>query len=355
LALGADLKSSITLAVHGQAFVSQHLGDLENLAAFQAFQETIYDLCQMYRVKLEDALVVHDLHPNYASTRFALEAGSQRLGVQHHEAHIASVLAEHKAWDAPVLGFAFDGTGFGHDSTIWGGEVFHGSLEHGFERVAHLRTAPVPGGDAAARHPTQAAVGFLANCKDAVLEKILEKPFNFPSQRVQVARALISSGLNTSATSSMGRLFDTISALTGFTRKMSFEGQAAIRLEALARGLPAEYPYPFPFDGNTWDYAPLLKALLEDVAAGIKVSIIARRFHETIAQGVLEATQTLARSRSFAVVALSGGVFQNRLLLELCLERLHRHGFEVWFNRFVPANDGGISLGQAALAAHQEV
>jgi hydrogenase maturation protein HypF len=352
LGVGAELKSSITLAVHGHAFVSQHLGDLENLDAFEAFQETVCDLSSMYRVNLEDALIVHDLHPNYASTTFALEF-PRTWSVQHHRAHIASVLAERanhdpNAWNVPVLGFAFDGTGLGDDGTIWGGEVFHGSLEAGFERVGHLRTATLPGGDAAARNPVQAAVGFLSSLGDDALEQILKPPLSFPSERVRVARALLPTSI---PTSSIGRLFDTVAALLGFTRTMSFEGQAAIWLEHLARHAPTQTPYPFPFDGQTWDYTPLLEQVLEDATKGLEKPAIARRFHEAIAHGILEATLRLEDSKYFEAVVLSGGVFQNRLLTERSLELLTARGFKVWINREVPANDGGISLGQVAMAA----
>jgi hydrogenase maturation protein HypF len=356
LGVGAELKNSVTLGVNGYAFVSQHLGDLENYDAFQAFQETIRDLCQMYRVKLEDALIVQDLHPNYASTRLALELPGRHLAVQHHRAHIASVLAERanddpSVWNTPVLGFAFDGTGLGDDGTIWGGEVFHGSLEAGFERVGQLRDARLPGGDAAARSPVQGAVGFLSSLGGDALERVLEPPFNFPAERVRVAEGLLRANLNAPVTSSMGRLFDTVSALTGFTCAMSFEGQAAIRLEALARRAPPQAPYPFVFDGRAWDYAPLLERILEDTSRGVEVTLIARRFHEAVAHGVLEAALVLAGSRNVEAVALSGGVFQNRLLTELAVEKLESRGFAVWLNRQVPPNDGGISFGQVALAA----
>jgi hydrogenase maturation protein HypF len=355
LGVGADLKSSVTLAVGGYAFVSQHLGDLEQLDALEAFEATIHDLCDMYRVSLEEIVIAHDLHPNYASTRAARTMSSTHVAVQHHRAHIASVLAERftvnaEAWSVPVLGFAFDGTGLGDDGSIWGGEVFHGSLETGFERVAHLRHAALPGGDAAARHPVQAAIGFLSSLGEDAVQRLLEPPFAFPAERIRVASNLIRSSVNTPLTSSMGRLFDTVSALTGFTRAMSFEGQAAIRLEALARTVAPQRPYPFPFDGHIWDYAPLLERIVGDVRSGIANELIARRFHDTVAHGILAATRSLAHSKFFKVVVLSGGVFQNRLLTETALGLLERDGFDAWINRRVPPNDGGISLGQVALA-----
>jgi hydrogenase maturation protein HypF len=356
LGVGSDFKNSITLAVNGYAFVSQHLGDLENLDSFEAFRETIHDLCEMYRVKLEDALIVHDLHPNFSSTRIALELPGKHLAVQHHRAHLASVLAERanddaRAWSVPVLGFAFDGTGLGDDGAIWGGEIFHGSLETGFDRVGQLQNAHLPGGDAAARNPIQAAVGFLEHHGDELLSRLLEPPFSFPAERVRVAAAAVRANLNSPLTSSMGRLFDAVSALTGFSRTMSFEGQAAIRLEALARRTGTQLPYSFPFDGHEWDHTPLLKQILEAVHRGIDVSLIARRFHEAVAQGILEAALQFRDTRNFEAVVLSGGVFQNKLLTEITIQKLENDGFTVWINRHVPPNDGGISLGQVALAA----
>jgi hydrogenase maturation protein HypF len=358
LALGAELKSSVTLAVGGAAYVSQHLGDLSDLASFTAFQETVADLCAMYRVDPRDALVVVDRHPAYPSRRFGDALGARTVAVGHHVAHVASVLAERGAWDVPVLGFAFDGAGLGDDDTVWGGETFHGSLTAGFERVAHVRPAALPGGDAAARTPVQAAVGWLAALGDEGLERVGRPPFGFPAERLALARRLVALGVRTPTTTSVGRLFDTVAALTGFHRTMSFEGQAAIGLETLARRVPAAEPYPWPFGalaggGETpvWDHAPLLAAILDDVAAGVSHAVVARRFHEALAAGVVEAALALRARYPFEAVVLSGGVFQNRLLVERIFARARMHGLGVWRNQQVPTNDGGVSLGQAALAA----
>jgi hydrogenase maturation protein HypF len=325
LALGADLKNAITLVVDGQAFVSQHIGDLEHVEAYQAFTETVRDLTAMYGVKVEDALVVHDCHPQYASSRFATG-----VAVQHHRAHIASAIAEREAWGERVVGVAFDGTGYGDDGSIWGGEIFVGSVVDGFERVAHLRQALLPGGDAAARHPVQAAAGFLWGMDDV---PDLGERF---AQAAEMARR----GVRTFPTSSMGRLFDTAAALCGFTRGITFEGQAAMWLEHLASGAgEVGDGYPFP----ELDYVPLLRAVIEARRRGDDPAIIARRFHRGIARGVSETV----RSLGIGTVVLSGGVFQNRLLVADLKEMLA--GLEVWTNRAVPTNDGGISWGQAAL------
>lgn len=344
LAVGADLKNSVTLVVNGQAFMSQHLGDLEHFGAHEAFQETITDLTRMYDVKLEDALVVHDLHPGYRSSQFALELPARKhLTVQHHRAHIASVLAERQVWDERVLGVAFDGTGYGDDGTIWGGEFIVGSVRKGFERVAHLRPAKLPGGDAAARYPVQAAAGFLSGIETPDLGAA---PFDFPARYSQ-ARQLVEKDVQTFTTTSAGRLFDTVAALLGFTRDVSFEGQAAMWLEHVARAVRSATPYPLPFEDGILDYRPMLAALIDDRASRRDISEIALAFHEGLAQGVAKAAFELCESHQLDTVVLSGGVFQNGLLLKLLKERL---GIAtVWVTKQVPSNDGSISLGQAAL------
>jgi hydrogenase maturation protein HypF len=351
LALGADLKNTVTLVVGGEAFVSQHLGDLGHYAAFRAFEATVRDLLAMYEVDPTDLRVAHDLHPEYASSRFAptLKAGGGTLAVQHHRAHVASVLAEHQALDRRVVGLALDGTGYGDDGTIWGGEIFAGSVLTGFERVAHLRSALLPGGDAAARHTVQAAAGFLAELD--TLPDLTAAPFCFPP-RYRQARQLVEKRLRTFPTTSTGRLFDTAAALSGFTREIGFEGQAAIWLEQRAWEAPAEVePYPMSFADGKLDYRPLLEAMLEERRTGRPIPEIARAFHLGLAAGFARAAIEIARREGIDTVALSGGVFQNRLLLEAVAARLKAAGLEVWTNREVPVNDGGISLGQAAMGA----
>ena len=351
LSVGADLKNTVTLVVDGQAFVSQHIGDLEHYQAFQAFQETIRDLLCMYEVAQDELLVVHDDHPQYASTLHALELPGTRLAVQHHRAHIASVLAERGAWDKTVVGVAFDGTGYGDDGTIWGGEVFVGGLREGFRRVAHLRPAVLPGGDAAARFPVQAAAGFLFELDE--LPDLTAPPFNFPRRYLE-ARELVQKGIRTFSTTSVGRLFDTVAALLGFTGEMSFEGQAAIWLEHLARTSPSVSPYPFP----ELDFRPLLRAVIEDRLRGRPAAEIARAFHRALARSVFETGRQHCDAHGLDTLVLSGGVFQNQLLLEEIKTRLEDgsgDNLSVWMNRAVPPNDGGISLGQAALGAVSRV
>jgi hydrogenase maturation protein HypF len=354
LALGADLKSAIALVVDGQAFVSQHLGDLGDYRSLRAFRETIQDLMSMYEVRPEELLVAHDSHPEYASTAEAMTlAVPERLAVQHHRAHIASVLAERGDWETRVVGVSFDGAGYGDDGSIWGGEIFLGSIKAGFERVAHLRSAALPGGDAAAQYPVQAASGFLAQIEG--LPDLTRAPFNF-SDRYSHALELIRKGVRTFATTSVGRLFDAAAALLGFTREITFEGQAAMWLEQLARGAPETEVYPFPYAYGELDFRPLLRSMVQDRLRGRRVEQIARAFQRSVARGLCDAVVSIGQSHNLSIVVLSGGVFQNELLLE-DLKSLSEDNplkirtNDIWTNHAVPPNDGGISLGQAAIAA----
>jgi hydrogenase maturation protein HypF len=352
LAVGADLKNTITLVVAGEAFLSQHLGDLEQAQACQAFEETIRDLIAMYEVDWDDLLIVHDLHPQYRSTLHAQSLpGHEHRAIQHHRAHVASVLAERGALDRRVLGLAFDGTGYGDDGSIWGGEIFLGSILEGFERIAHLRPAVLPGGDAAARHPIQAAAGFLSHLDD--LPDLTAPPFSFPDRYLQAAK-LVAKGVRTFPTTSAGRLFDTVAALLGFTREVTFEGQAAIWLEHLARrsdlGALAVEEVPLPLDGRELDFRPALRAVIEARQNGRDPAGIASAFHRGLAQGIADAVLALTAAHALDTVVLSGGVFQNALLLHEIRLRLAPTRLQLWTNRDVPPNDEGISLGQAALA-----
>jgi hydrogenase maturation protein HypF len=348
LAVGPDLKNTVTLVVDGQAFVSQHIGDLSHYDALCAFRETIQDLMAMYEVAWEDLLVVHDSHPQYSSTAHALELPARQIhSVQHHRAHVASVLAERGEWNKRVVGVSFDGTGYGDDGSIWGGEIFVGSVAEGFARVAHLRPAALPGGDAAAQNPVQAAAGFLAQIENVV--DLTRPPFNFGS-RYHAALQLVTKNVRTFPTTSVGRLFDTAAALLGFTRPISYEGQAAIWLEQLARTAAPADPYPFPFVGVEMDFRPLLTALVEDRSRWLNPAEIARAFQRGVSQGLRDAAVNLCRAHGVDTIVLSGGVFQNELLLE-DLRSLVVSPTSIWTNRNVPANDGGVSLGQAALAA----
>ena len=352
LALGADLKNAITLVVNGQAFVSQHIGDLEHFQSSRAFRETVHDLVTMYEVPWDELMVVHDSHPQYASTAFAFElAAPDTMAVQHHRAHVASVLAELGEYERPVVGVSFDGTGYGDDGTIWGGEIFVGNLSDGFERVAHLRPASLPGGDAAARFPVQAAAGFLAQIDD--LPCLTEPPFNFPD-RYRKAVQLLRRKVRTFPTTSIGRLFDTAAALTGFTREISFEGQAAMWLEHMARRSSLVEPYPFPFVTGELDFRPLLRSMVQDQRRGRDAREMARAFHRGVAVGLHDALIQICQFHSIDTIVLSGGVFQNELLLEDLKSLFAGEPLQICTNHAVPPNDGGISLGQAAIVSLRE-
>lgn len=352
LAVGADLKNTVTLVIDGQAFVSQHIGDLDHYECLRAFQETVQDLVSMYNVRWEDLSVAYDGHPQYASSQYALELPVlEKHAVQHHRAHVASVLAERGLYDKQVLGVSFDGTGYGDDGAIWGGEIFAGSVADGFERVAHLRPAALAGGDAAAHHPVQAAAGFLAQVNDAYgLPDLTAAPFEFPP-RYRSADELVRKGVRTFTTTSVGRLFDAAAALLGFTREVTFEGQAAMWLEHVARSAPSAEPYPFPFADSEFDFRPLLFAMIVDRLRERDRAEMAHAFQLGVAHGLADAIKSLSRERGLNAVVFSGGVFQNELLLGDLKMLLEHAGLELMTNRQVPPNDGGISLGQAALAA----
>ncbi|MBA3578506.1 MAG: carbamoyltransferase HypF [Gemmatimonadaceae bacterium] len=349
LALGADMKNTVTLVVNGEAVMSQHIGDLSHLGAAEAFRETIDDLISMYGVNRDSLCVVHDLHPEYFSAAHALDLRcGRRLAVQHHRAHIASVLAERGAFDEPVVGAAFDGTGFGDDGTIWGGEFFVGSIVRGLDRVGHLRSARIPGGDAAARFPVQAAAGLIAEAGVGDDIDLTREPFFFPDRYAQ-ARALLERDIRCFASTSAGRLFDAVAALLGFVRESSYEGQAPTWLESLARRGRATVRMDMPFANGELDFRPALLAVMEFRKEGIADADIARAFHRGLAVGIANGLETIASAHSVRTAVLSGGVFQNDMLLSDVLEFLAPSGMRVWTNNVVPPNDGGISLGQAAM------
>jgi hydrogenase maturation protein HypF len=349
LAVGGDLKNAVTLVVDGQAYASQHIGDLEHHAAAVAFRETIADLTTMYDVSCGDALVAHDSHPQYVSTQYARSLAGRPFDVQHHRAHVASVLAERGDWETRVLGLAFDGTGFGDDGSIWGGEFFAGSLCAGFDRVGHIRPAALPGGDAAARHPQQAAAGFVSQLP--VLPDLCAEPFAFDRRYLQSAQ-LVAQRIRVFETTSVGRLFDTVAALVGFSRSITFEGQAAMWLEQLARRVSTDLSFDMPVvDGRQLDWRAALQRVIEARQAGVDPSTVAAAFHRGFARSVADLAACLLDEHGLDTVVLSGGVFQNDLLLRDLSSRLERQSIRVWSNQQVPPNDGGLSLGQAAMAA----
>jgi hydrogenase maturation protein HypF len=356
LAAGPEQKNTFCLLTGEYAFVSQHIGDMENAETLASYERAIDLYGHLFRARPE--IVAYDLHPEYLPTKHALSLGLPALGVQHHHAHIASVTAEHGRTDR-VLGVALDGTGYGTDGTIWGGEWLAADWE-GFDRVAHLRQLPLPGGAAAIRRPARMALGALDACG------LLEHPGAGPLRarlaegEEQTIGAMITHRLNTPMTSSMGRLFDAVAALAGVRDDALYEGQAAIELEAIADPA-AEDSYGFGFieeDGMLLvDSAPVLEAVLDDVADGTAPQVISTRFHRAVVAAVVDGCLRLAPGLGTRTVALSGGVFMNRLVVTGAVRGLKEAGLEPLVHRRLPANDGGIAFGQAvvAWARHHEV
>ncbi|HEY7347667.1 MAG TPA: carbamoyltransferase HypF [Ktedonobacterales bacterium] len=352
LACGGHLKNTFCLGKGRQAFVSHHIGDLENLETLTSFREGIERFGRLFDVVPE--AIVYDLHPEYLATKYALDTDiHQKIGVQHHHAHIASVLAEH-GLSEPVIGVAADGTGYGTDGAIWGCEILAADLVD-FKRLAHLDYVPLPGGEQAVRQPWRMAAVYLAQAYgDAFLD--LDIPFVRQLERAtwRTLAQMSARGLNSPRTSSLGRLFDAVAALLGARRQVFYEGQAAIELEAQATVRVGANTYPFAIEDCAparLDVRPLMRAIVADLQARVPIPEIAGRFHASIALGLAEACRRAREQTGLNTVALSGGSFQNRLLLEHLMARLEETGFHVYINRCVPPNDGGLSLGQAAVAA----
>jgi hydrogenase maturation protein HypF len=332
VAAGAELKSTFCVARGGEAFLSPHLGDLDTEASHRAFHADLGLYLRMLGVRPQ--LIAHDLHPDYHSTRWALEQDAETLGVQHHHAHAASCLAEHGE-SGPALALVFDGTGYGADGTLWGGELLRCDLE-GFERLAHLEPVPLPGGEAAIREPWRVAASYLERAERPV-------PFKrWPEVRQSLK-------VNAPLSSGMGRLFDAIAAILGVREEVSYEGQAAIELEHLA-GETEAAPYDCRVEDGLIHGHDLVAAVHDDLAAGRTREEIAAAFHEGVAQAAAASCAKVAEPRT---VVLSGGSFQNLRLLESTRARLAKLGLRVLTHRLVPPNDGGISYGQAAIAARR--
>jgi hydrogenase maturation protein HypF len=346
LATGAALKSTFCLARGSQAFVSQHIGDLGDYLTLSAYVDAVEHLRRLLDV--DPQVIAHDLHPDYPSTQYAREAGDVELiGVQHHHAHIASCLADNGRTD-PVIGVAFDGLGLGTDGTAWGGEFLVADLS-GFTRAAHLAVVPMPGGDAATREPWRMAAAHLQAAYDGCPPSGLDVTFRHPD-RWDAVTSMARAGVNAPLTSSAGRLFDAVASLLGFRDAVSYEGQAAIELEHAADAAERG-SYPMVLRDGVVEVGELIRGLADDLAAGVDVAVLAARFHNSLAEAVLGTCLVLRDVHRLDTVALSGGVFQNALLMARCLDGLEAHGFTVLTHQQVPPNDGGISLGQAAVAS----
>ncbi|MCP3978072.1 MAG: carbamoyltransferase HypF [bacterium] len=355
LAVGAHLKNAVAFAAGRQVHVSQHIGDMETPQALAAFRRVVADFLELYEAR--PVAVAHDAHPDYVTTTWAVEqtaaAGAlavlndvPRIAVQHHHAHLAACLAEHDA-DGPALGVTWDGTGFGVDGTIWGGEFLLGDSRE-FERVAHLRPFRLPGGDAAVREPRRSAASLLFELDGAAALLGPHLTALGRDERTVLGR-MLERGINSPLTSSAGRLFDGVAALLGLHPVTTFEGQAAMALEWIA-DVAERGSYPIVLAGErpaVVDWRPLIGAVVEEVERGVAAETISARFHNTL----VEAVARVAGRVGCATVALTGGCFQNALLAERTTERLQSEGFRVLFHRAVPPNDGGIALGQIAVAA----
>jgi hydrogenase maturation protein HypF len=388
LAVGAHLKNAIALSIGGEAFISQHIGDLETAPAFNAFQQVINDFENLYNV--QPAVIVADWHPDYLSTRFALERASEQSGtsrnptllqVQHHVAHVLSCMTENQA-PPPILGVSWDGTGFGLDGTVWGGEFFL-VTETECERVAHLRQFRLPGGDKAVREPRRAALGLLFALfgENVFWKSELHVLRAFTAKELGPLRTMLLRGFNSPLTSSVGRLFDAVAALAGPRQKVRFEGQAAMELEFALEKITGSEAYEFAITSPdsalhirnpvvasaiqpapasqtespnpsrglaplVLDWAPVIQAIIVDLNRATPLSQISLRFHNALAEAVVVVAQRLRQER----VVLTGGCFQNQYLTERTVQRLQSNGFHPYWHQRVPPNDGGIALGQVVAA-----
>ena len=367
LAVGGELKNTICLTKGKHAFLSQHVGDLENAESYSFFHEAIEHLKRILEIRPE--IIAYDLHPDYFSTRWALQqSGMQLVGVQHHHAHIASCMAENHL-EGRVIGFALDGTGYGTDGKIWGGEVLIAGYED-FERAAHFEYVPLPGGAAAIREPWRMAVSYLAHHfgREFLKPQFLKLDLPFLRQlnrpKAELLLRMMEQGVNSPLTSSCGRLFDAVAALVGIRQQVNYEAQAAIELEMAMASSEIEssdkdtaYPVKLlpelaPEDDH-WIIStrPLFEALLEDLGRSVPVGTISRRFHNGLVEGFVQLATVLQKKTALNRVCLSGGTFHNIYLSERLETRLSEAGFVVFTQKEVPAGDGGLSLGQALVAA----
>jgi hydrogenase maturation protein HypF len=355
LAVGAHLKNNISVSVVNNVFVSQHIGDLETAEAYNAFEHVIDDLTNIYEVNPE--AVVCDKHPNYLSTNYANHSGLNIKSIQHHYAHIASCMAENEL-TGNVLGVSWDGTGYGDDGSVWGGEFFIAD-EKSYKRIAHLKKFKLPGGEKAIKEIHRTAIGLLY---EIYAEKVFEKreliPVkNTPGKELIILQKMLAGNLNTPVTSSAGRLFDAVSAIIGISNYSHYEGQAAMHLEFAVDSMTTDEVYTFKINENIEnnsdvkfiiDWEPIILGIIEDLKKQISKNIISAKFHNTLANIILET----AKKTGEVKVVLSGGCFQNKYLIEKTINLLQNNGYKPYWHQRVPTNDGGISLGQIAAAAN---
>ena len=342
LAVGGHLKNTVAISRGNQVILSQHLGDLDSVASRQQFEKTLADMLQFYQVKPSRA--AHDLHPGYSSSQYASKLGIDNIPVQHHYAHILSCMAEHGI-QPPVLGISWDGTGLSSNNELWGGE-FLLITEHGFDRFAHLRTFPLPGGTKAIQEPRRAALGLLYELFADNLFKFKNIPSlqSFTEQEIKILKSALNKQLNIPPTSSAGRLFDAVASLTGHCQINSYEGEAAIKLESTAISSFSNLSYPFHIrQGSPMiiDWQQTIASILDDFSQD-RNELIPAKFHNTLAEMMLSVAQLADQSN----IVISGGCFQNACLVEKVLQRFQGTGFNVFQHEKIPPNDGGLALGQ---------
>ncbi len=349
LAVGAHLKNTLAVSVGQEVFVSQHIGDLETAQAFDAFRSVIASLETLYN--LHPTAVAADAHPDYLSTKFALGAGPPVIRVQHHYAHVLACMAENGV-NAPCLGVAWDGTGYGLDGTVWGGEFLRPAAAT-FQRVAHLRTFRLPGGEQAVKEPRRAAIGLLSELfGDALFAMDELAPVRaFSPRDRRILQGMLAKQINSPRTSAAGRLFDAVAAILGLHLGPQFEGQAAMELEWAVGGIETDEAYPVRISEEpsalVLDWEPLVWEVLADVRGNVPVARIAARFHNALVEGILAVAEQIGEER----IVLTGGCFQNRYLTERAVARLRAEGFRPYWHQRIPPNDGGIALGQIVAAS----
>jgi hydrogenase maturation protein HypF len=347
LAVGAHLKNTVALNVGRDVFISQHIGDLETTMALTAFHRTVADLPKLYDTQPE--VVACDLHPDYLSSKYATSTHRTVERVQHHWAHVLACMAENEL-DPPFLGVSWDGTGYGTDGTIWGGEFLIPNQDS-FQRVAYFRQFRLPGGEMAVKEPRRTALAILFEIwgQDGLEDETLAPVAQFSKTERGLIRQMLTKGISAPVTSSAGRLFDAVASLLGIRQVVTFEGQAAMELES-AIGSEVSEAYPFGLSNavpQVVDWAPTISEILIDLRRGISPGVISAKFHNTLADIIVEVARQVVTPK----IVLTGGCFQNRYLLEQAVERLSQAGFKPYWHQRVPPNDGGIALGQIAAAA----
>ncbi len=341
LAVGGHLKNTVAIGVGQNLFVSQHIGDLDTVAANDAFVCAVEDLQTLYAV--EPTRIACDMHPDYRSTRYAQSLGKDVAWVQHHFAHVAAVMVDNEL-APPICGVAWDGTGYGVDGTVWGGEFVEVDGDGTFQRRGHILPFQLPGGEVAIREPRRSALGLLAAAELDGSNSATRGAFG--EEELRVLDDMLASKTGVVETTSMGRLFDGVASMLGLCQVNRFEGEGALMLEHVAEREAVGYPFAW-LDGDVLDWRPLVRGVLEDCSAAVPAGTIAGKFHSTLAEIIVSYAQRVGAPG----MVLSGGCFQNRLLTELAVEKLGAVGIRGYWPQRIPPNDGGLAVGQAAVAA----